>query len=92
MRPTNWTQLSRREQLRQATDLFASHGGKLVISEALYLAIQFLQSAPKNAREESDIQDMEVLYETIFDQFDPPNNDQNRFLFNQASGKTQPGS
>jgi len=92
MRPSNWTQLPRREQLRQATDLFASHSGKLVISEALYLAIQLLHSAPKTARDVSDIQDMEILYETIFDQFDPSKNDLNPFPMNQSARETKPES
>lgn len=73
MMPSNWTKLPRREQLRQATDLFTSPSGKLVISEALYCAIQLLRSAPEKSREVSNIEDMEMLYETIFDQFAPSN-------------------
>lgn len=72
MKPSNWSQLPRREKLRLGTDLFASPHGKHLLSQALCYGIAALQVDPTARPEVSDIEDMEILYETIFDQFVAP--------------------
>ena len=69
MKPANWKQLSRKETLRIGSDLFTSPRGKYIVSEALAYAIAGLKDTPAKQREQSAIDDMEILHETIFDRF-----------------------
>ncbi len=69
MKPANWQNLSRREKLRYGSDLFAHPKGKFVISQALYYALKHLGEDDKSGNQAESTEDMEILYETIFDQF-----------------------
>ena len=69
MKHTNWNQLSRQEKLREATDLFTSPRGKYIVSQALCTAIQTLNQDTTASPETSNVEDMEMLYATLFDQF-----------------------
>jgi len=56
-------------QRQFALDFLASQRGMLVVSQALYYAMEVLKSAPLGEREESNIEDMALLRESIFPQF-----------------------
>ena len=66
MKPENWEKLSKEEKLKIGLLLFNSFRGKYIISQALFKAIKVMKRVPKKFREESNIQDMEILYETLF--------------------------
>lgn len=66
MKPENWDTLSSKEKREVATDLLHSMRGNLIISQALVFAISAMKKVPKERREVSNIQDMELLMEELF--------------------------
>ena len=63
MKPSNWDSLKPTEKSFLATSLLKSMRGNLIISQALVVAISAMKKVPKNRREVSNIQDMEMLLE-----------------------------
>ena len=66
MKPPDWNELSKEEKFKRGILLFSSLRGQYIISQALCVAIKTLKKVKKPYREESNIQDMEILLETIF--------------------------
>lgn len=64
MKPENWEQMSTVDKQEYAVVLVNSMRGRLIISQALHYAMQQLKEKPHP--EISNIQDMEVLRETLF--------------------------
>jgi len=69
MKPTNWASLGAKAQRQYALDFLASQRGMLIVSQALYYAMEVLKSAPMGEREESNIEDMALLRESVFPLF-----------------------
>jgi hypothetical protein len=69
MKPKNWEQLDPLSKAQIAKELFHSERGKYIISQALYKAMTVMKEVDDSSKEVSNIQDMEILYETIFHQF-----------------------
>ena len=68
-KPDNWSELSTEEKTRIGTELFQSPKGHCVVSKALYYAVMKLLEVTPAMRENSSIEDMEILYETVFPDF-----------------------
>lgn len=66
MKPDNWEELSGEEKAEIARGLFESLRGFYIISQALDVAITEMEKAPERERDVSNIQDMEILREMIF--------------------------
>jgi len=65
-KPSNWNKLSKEEKRKIALSLLNSPRGYFIISQALYVAIETLKKVEPPHREESNIEDMEILLETLF--------------------------
>lgn len=76
MKPSTWKKMSKDERKSIATGLLQSTRGTYILSQALHYAIQELKKVPKPFREESNIQDMEMLQEEIFVMFFPYSEEQ----------------
>ena len=66
MKPRNWDKLSQNMKKRIALQLLQSMRGSYLISQALSIAIEQMKKVEPPYREESNIQDMEMLLETLF--------------------------
>jgi hypothetical protein len=66
MKPLNWDNMDDNAKLVYARQLFQSMRGYYLASQAFHEAIKALKKIPKKYREESNIQDMEVLRECLF--------------------------
>jgi len=66
MKPENWDNLSYKEKLKIATDLFVSPRASYLISQALTIAIEQMKKVKKPYKEQSNIEDMEMLLEVLF--------------------------
>lgn len=66
MKPENWDKLDKGTRYKIALELLRSKRGEYIISQALYKAIEVMKKEPKERREESNIQDMEILLEELF--------------------------
>jgi len=71
-KPSNWDKLKKKEKQEIAGYLLESMRGQYIISQALYYAIETLKKVPKLHRENSNIEDMEILKETFFWMFIDP--------------------
>jgi hypothetical protein len=72
MKTKRWEEFSTREKKhRIATYRFMSPGGVSLLSCALYYAVIYLRHAPKEQGYEPIILEMEMLYEALFDMYDP---------------------
>lgn len=69
MKPPDWDKLPAEDKIDIGTRLFNSYRGKYIIAEALHTAIKALKKGPSRARDESDIQDMEILLESYYSVF-----------------------
>jgi len=65
-KPSNWNKLSEEEKRKIALSLLNSPRGHFIISQALYVAVETLKKVKPPHREESNIEDMEILMETLF--------------------------
>lgn len=70
MKPWNWEQMRRPEKLRFAGDLLGTHRGKYVVSLALAMVVEKCDVSHLHLLDRATVEDMEVLRETIYDQFD----------------------
>lgn len=70
-KPKNWDKLSKKEKERIAIELFRSLRGQFIISQALAVAIETLKKVEPPYREESNIEDMEILHEVLFPLYQP---------------------
>jgi len=66
MKPNNWDKLSQSAKKQVALQLLQSFRGSYVISQALSIAVEQMKKIEPPYREESNIQDMEMLLETLF--------------------------
>ena len=66
MKPRNWKKLSKEEKKITVDKLFNSMRGFYIISQALQKAIDVMKQVPEIHREQSNIEDMEILREQIF--------------------------
>lgn len=66
MKPDNWDKLDKSQRREIAIKLFMSDRGQYLVSEALYTAIEVMRKVPKERREVSNIEDMEILLEELF--------------------------
>lgn len=71
MKPENWSRLPRTEKLKLGTELFCSQHGKYLISLALTYAIEALKHSSPELRQNEHLGELEMLRETLFDQFSP---------------------
>ena len=69
MKPPNWASMDPKAQRQFAVDFLASQRGMLIVSQALYYAVEALDTLSQDEREDSNIEDMELLRESIFPQF-----------------------
>ena len=67
MKPTDWAQLPKEEQTKMAIELFKSIRGKYIIGQAFAVAIETLSK--EKYPETSNIEDMEMMGETVFEPF-----------------------
>lgn len=65
MKPKHWDKLEMEDKIDVGTGLLNGGRGKFLIAKALVVAIEHLSAEPE-PRETSDIQDMEILAETVF--------------------------
>jgi hypothetical protein len=65
-KPDNWTALSRDDQYCLATNLWSSMHGQYLIGQALAEAISIMRQRSHQYLELSNIEDMEMLGETLF--------------------------
>ena len=70
-KPKNWDKLPRKEKERIAIELFRSLRGQFIVSQALAVAIETLKKVEPPFREESNIEDMEILHEVLFPLYQP---------------------
>ena len=68
-KPDNWSELSLEEKMGIGKKLFQSQKGHYIVSQALYYAILKMLEVTPAARENGSIEDMEILYETLFPDF-----------------------
>ena len=66
MKPKNWDKLSQSKKKEIALQLLQSARGSYLISQALSIAVEQMRKVEPKYREESNIQDMEMLLETLF--------------------------
>jgi len=64
-KPKNWNKLSDQEKKKIGLQLFSSMRGLFIISQALSKAIDSMKKV-KPCPEISNIEDMEILHETLF--------------------------
>ena len=65
MKPLGWNTMDAGEKKALSLDLAKSVRGQYLISQALVKAIDVMKTVHEEAREVSNIQDMEVLLETF---------------------------
>jgi hypothetical protein len=66
MKPKNWKKMSDEEQIEYALKLLKSPRGEFLTSQAFYIAVKELKKVNPPHREESNIEDMEILLEKLF--------------------------
>jgi len=66
-KPKNWDKLPKDEKKMIAWNLYLSTRGQYIVSQALSKAIDVMKKVePAVRREQSNIEDMEILHEEIF--------------------------
>jgi len=60
-KPADWDKLSPEAKKEFAMKLYNSYRGQYIIGQALARAIKVMKQAPQEIREQSNIEDMEVL-------------------------------
>ena len=66
MKPDNWNELDTIDKLEMARILAKSMRGNVIIGQALAIAVKALRQVDSPFREVSNIEDMEMLGETLF--------------------------
>lgn len=66
MKPDDWDELEEKQQKDMALELFSSMRGKYIISQALTVAIDEMKKVDDTHKEVSNIEDMEMLRDTLF--------------------------
>jgi hypothetical protein len=66
MKPNKWDELTDRQKQKVAEQLFKSPRGFYIISQAMHYGIKKLNEIPDPYKELSNIQDMEIIRECIF--------------------------
>ena len=66
MKPRNWEELSADEKYEIGHALVNSLRGRLILSQALHYAIPLMAKVAAPYTEVSNIEDMEILRETVF--------------------------
>lgn len=66
MKPEGWDELSQDRKREFAEELVNTLRGRFIIAQALALGMKALKSVPMELRERSNIEDMEMLREMIF--------------------------
>ena len=69
-KPTSWIYMNKEERRKLAMSLLDSMRGNYIISQALYYGIRELKK--EKYPEQSNIEDMEILRETIFNSYLEP--------------------
>lgn len=69
MKPDDWDELEEKQQKDMALELFSSMRGKYIISQALTIAIDEMKKVEDTHKEVSNIEDMEMLRDTLFPLF-----------------------
>jgi hypothetical protein len=69
MKPENWTKWSSDKKTRWVDDFIRTPRCKYILSQALYVAREKMIKDELHKREVSDIQDMEMLLETYFAEY-----------------------
>ena len=71
-KPAGWDSFTEEQKAEHAKQLFRSFRGAYIVSQALFYAIKALKAVkPEHLQEQSNIEDMEVLRETLFGLFEP---------------------
>jgi len=70
MKPTNWSKFPIEDKIDFGQGLLKSYRGSYLLAQALHEAITAMKKVPKNRREVSNIEDMEVILETCFTAFE----------------------
>jgi hypothetical protein len=65
-KPSDWKKLSEEEKHDIGLELLVSFRGQFIISQALSKAMDRMKEVKPPYREESNIEDMEILHETVF--------------------------
>ncbi len=68
-KPDNWSELSLDEKKDIGAKLFQSQRGHFLISQALYYAVMKMLEVAPGLREDTNIEEMEIHYETVFPDF-----------------------
>lgn len=66
MKPSGWSSMSIRKRRAVAGALLNSLRGNYLLSQALFHALKALKAVPEPLREQSNIEDMEMLREEMF--------------------------
>lgn len=66
MKPKDWDQLPMEDRIDIGTHMQHSLRGRYILGQALSVAIKAMKAVPMPHREISNIQDMEILRETIY--------------------------
>jgi len=70
MKPRDWQKMSEEEKRRLAAELVSSARGRFIMAQALYVASSAMSDAPAQKRETSNIEDMQMILESLFPEFD----------------------
>jgi hypothetical protein len=71
MKPNNWEALSAVQRRTMALGMVKSMRGTYIISQALFIAKEELEKVTGPHREQSNIEDMEMLIEGLFSLYSP---------------------
>lgn len=66
MKPNNWDLMAMEDRIDIGNELYHSLRGRYILGQALSVAIKSMKTVPMPHREVSNIQDMEILRETVF--------------------------
>ncbi len=66
MKPQDWKKWPPRKRKRYAEALLFSPRGHYLVGKALAKAVALMREVPRPFREQSDIEDMEILLEELF--------------------------
>lgn len=70
-KPRDWDKLPPEEKQRIGLSLLRSIRGQYIVSQALSKAIEVMKKVKPPRKEVSNIEDMEILHETLFPLYQP---------------------
>jgi hypothetical protein len=66
IKPKNWNKMTKEEKRKAAEQLFTSPRGMCIVSQGLHFRLKAMKAMPERYTEVSNIEDMEMLRECLF--------------------------